>query len=596
MLPTTTFDSTKRPLLDLLQEISRGQIQLPDFQRGWIWDDAHLASLLASISMSYPIGAVMLLETGNVDVKFKPRLVEGVSAKTNRARPEQLILDGQQRLTSLFQALSSGDVVRTRDIRGNEVERWYYVEIAKALINDREESVVGVPGSRIVRGFGKQILLDISTPENEFKQGYFPLAKVFDCADWRAGYSEYWDYDKAKLRMWDAFEKDVIKRFEQYLIPVIALKKETPKDAVCQVFEKVNTGGVSLTVFELLTAAFAADDFNLREDWDARAAALSKHNVLQDLENTDFLQAVSLLATREKRNAAINRNAKPDDAPGISCKRKDILKLTLDDYRQWADAVMGGFDKAAKFLFSQKIFAGRDLPYRTQLVPLAAIYAALPKELKTDSTKNKITRWFWSGVFGELYGGAIESRFAKDLPEVLRWLDGAAEPDTVKEATFAASRLHSLRTRNSAAYKGLSALLMSGGGQDFLTGDPIDLQLYFDEEVDIHHIFPQKWCEENDVRPKLMDCVVNKTPLSARTNRVIGGSAPSRYLAKLEKKAGISTRRMAEILGSHHIDAEALREDDFDEFFEARTAKLVTIIENAMGKPVIQDLATAKEA
>src|SRR5258708_1863782 len=126
MLPTTTFDSTKRPLLDLLQEISAGQIQLPDFQRGWIWDDAHLCSLLASISMSYPIGAVMLLETGNNEVKFKPRPVEGVTLKSGKRLPEQLILDGQQRLTSLFQALKSGSVVKTRDNRGAEVERWYY--------------------------------------------------------------------------------------------------------------------------------------------------------------------------------------------------------------------------------------------------------------------------------------------------------------------------------------------------------------------------------------------------------------------------------------------------------------------------------------
>jgi uncharacterized protein with ParB-like and HNH nuclease domain len=355
MLPTTTFDSTKRPLLDLLQEISRGQIQLPDFQRGWIWDDVHLTSLLASISMSYPIGAVMLLETGNADVKFKPRLVEGVFLKSGKVRPEQLILDGQQRLTSLFQALSSGNVVKTRDIRGNEVDRWYYIEMAKALNSDRDESVVSVPGSRLVRGFGKQTLLDLSTPEKEFKQGYFPLAKAFDCTEWRSGYNEYWDYDKSKLKTWDAFEKDVIKRFEQYLIPVIALKKETPKDAVCQVFEKVNTGGVSLTVFELLTATFAADDFNLREDWQAKAATLSKHNVLRDLENTDFLQAVSLLVTRAKRNSAIGRGTKQDDAPGISCKRKDILKLTLEHYRQWAEAVISGFDKAAKFFFSEDL-------------------------------------------------------------------------------------------------------------------------------------------------------------------------------------------------------------------------------------------------
>jgi hypothetical protein len=512
------------------------------------------------------------------------------------SNPEQLILDGQQRLTSLYQALSSGNVVETRDERGNAVNKWYYVEMGKALNNDREESVVSVPESRIVMGFGKQVLLDLSTPDKEYQQGYFPLSKIFDCAEWRSAYSQYWDYDKSKQKTWDAFEREVIKRFEQYLVPVILLKKDTPKEAICLVFEKVNTGGVPLNVFELLTATFAADDFNLREDWSDKAKSLGKHKILRDLQNTDFLQAVSLLTTRERRDAAIEAGTKLDDAPGISCKRKDILKLTRGDYDKWANAVVLGFERAAKFLFSQRIFAGRDLPYRTQLVPLAAIHAALTKELKTDTTKTKITRWYWSGVFGELYGSAVESRFAKDLPQVLKWLEGGDEPDTVKEATFAGSRLLSLRTRNSAAYKGLSALLMRDGGQDFLTGDPIDLELYFDGKVDVHHIFPQKWCGDMEIKPKVADCIVNKTPLSARTNRVIGGKAPSHYLSKLQKKAGIDPARMDEILESHVIQPTALRNDDFKSFFEARRLELLARIEKAMSKPVASDLASVKDA
>ena len=78
MSAITTFDSTKESLLDLLRSLREGKTQLPDFQRGWVWDDAHIRSLLASISLSYPIGALMMLQTGNPDVRFKPRLVEGV--------------------------------------------------------------------------------------------------------------------------------------------------------------------------------------------------------------------------------------------------------------------------------------------------------------------------------------------------------------------------------------------------------------------------------------------------------------------------------------------------------------------------------------
>jgi uncharacterized protein with ParB-like and HNH nuclease domain len=89
----TTFDSTKEFLLDVLKSIHNGNTQLPDFQRGWVWDDDHLRSLVASISLSFPIGAVMMLETGNPNVRFQPRLVEGVRL-ARRSNPERLILDG----------------------------------------------------------------------------------------------------------------------------------------------------------------------------------------------------------------------------------------------------------------------------------------------------------------------------------------------------------------------------------------------------------------------------------------------------------------------------------------------------------------------
>src|SRR5882672_8474189 len=96
----TTFDSTKTELGKILDEIVEGKIQLPDFQRGWVWDDEHIRSLLVSIARSFPIGAVMLLETGG-DVRFQVRPVENLIFDGKIPDPEKLILDGQQRLTSL---------------------------------------------------------------------------------------------------------------------------------------------------------------------------------------------------------------------------------------------------------------------------------------------------------------------------------------------------------------------------------------------------------------------------------------------------------------------------------------------------------------
>ncbi len=591
-----TFDSTKNPLYSLLTAVDTGKTQLPDFQRDWVWDDEHIRDLLASVSLSYPIGAIMLLETGNKDVRFKPRPVSGVKLAEPAPYPERFILDGQQRLTALFLSLLSGQPVRTHDDRGRPITRVYYIDMVKALdpLVDREDAFIGVSEDRIRINFKREVEADYSTVEKEYASLVFPVGQLFDAASWRQAFNKHWLYAQEKVELFDRFEKEIIDRFKQYHLPVIIMEKETPKEAVCQVFEKVNTGGVSLTVFELLTATFAADDFNLREDWDARRKSMRRlkmeeppsRTVLHSLESTDFLQAVTLLATRAK---ALDAVAKGQVAPGITCKRKDVLRLSLDDYRKWADSATDGFVAVAKLLHTQYLFTSRDLPYRTQLVPLASICAVLGRRIDNAGLRQKVLRWYWSGVFGELYGGAIESRFARDLPEVLAWLDGGPEPSTLAEATFVANRMDTLRTRNSAAYKGIYALLMAKGCIDFLSSDPISHQTYFEQSIDIHHIFPKTWCEKQGIDRKRFDSIVNKTPLSARTNRIIGGNAPSKYLPKLEKQSDVDSSTMDAHLLTHVIDPALLRVDDFENFLMKRKDGLLNLVESAMGKPVQRD-------
>lgn len=588
-----SFDSTKTPLHDLLTWAESGKLQLPDFQRGWVWDDDRIRSLLASVSVSFPIGAVMLLETGGQHVRFKPRPLSGTADALRGIAPEILILDGQQRLTSLYQALMSTTAAETKDAKGKPIRRWYYVDMKKAIndSDDREEAVLSVPEDKLVKSFGGDIVLDVTTVEREYAADLFPVNRIFKSAEWRQAYNKHWNYVPEKIQLYDKFEGEVIKRFEQYQLPVIELKKETPKEAVCLVFERVNTGGVALTVFELLTASFAADNFQLRDDWNSREQRMkSQHPVLRNLQSDDFLQAISLLLTQTRRREAIAKGVPTDKAPGISCKRKDILKLEVADWLAWAERVEAGFVRAARFLHGQKIFKARDLPYRTQLVPLAAIFVDLGKEGETEGSRHKVARWYWCGVLGELYGGAIEGRFARDLPEVVGMVrDEIAEPITIQESSFQANRLLTLRTRNSSAYKGLYGLLMRDGGRDFRTGEPIEAQTFFDDKVDIHHIFPEKWCKTANIEAGIYNSVINKTALAARTNRQIGGKAPSKYLPAIEKAAGIKPPRMDEILGSHCITPEHLRADRFWDFYAMRAEALLQRIEAATGKSVTRD-------
>lgn len=169
------------------------------------------------------------------------------------------------------------------------------------------------------------------------------------------------------------------------------------------------------------------------------------------------------------------------------------------------------------------------------------------------------------------------------------------EPQTVYDAAFSPSRLRTLRTRNSAAYKGIYALLMGDNTQDWLTATKIDFSSYFSEAIDIHHIFPVKWCTSNGIDRQEYDCIVNKTPLTGRTNRFVGGDSPSRYLKRLRKHADVPAEGFDKMLRSHVLDPVGLYSDDFSSFFEDRKERILQRIENAMGKRIPRDSMAYEE-
>jgi hypothetical protein len=562
---------------------------LPDFQRDWVWDDIHIRSLIASISLAYPIGAIMLLETGGNGIRLKPRLVQGVTVPDD-TEPTSLILDGQQRLTSLYLALGTVEAVQTRSEKGVDIQRYYYLDIAKCLdpTEDRIDAVVSVPPNRkLTVDFGREVVLDISTPEKEYEQRLLPLSVLYDeneYQDWRREHQQRNLDDRERYREFDQFEREVVRAFTNYKVPTIVLPRETPKEAVCQVFERVNTGGVTLTVFELVTATFAADGHNLRDDWQGedeesgRKGDLHSVSPLEGVEATDFLTCVTLYASHAKR--ADNPNAT------ISCKRRDVLDLGLDEYRAHADAVQQGFIDAAHLLNRERVFEAKNIPYQSQLVPLAAACAALGTRVYEDPVQDKLARWYWCGVFGELYGSATESRYAFDVPDIVSWVDGGPEPRTVQEASFAPTRLLGMQTRQSAAYKGIIALLIDEGSQDFVNGNPIELTTYANMAIEIHHIFPKKHCEDQQYARRKWNSIVNKAPLTSHTNGAIGGHAPSKYLDGIERKYKICSARLDGILRTHAINPELLREDDFDWFIQDRATRLLDLIGGAMGKTI----------
>ena len=564
-------------ITELIECIHKGKIQLPDFQRDWIWDDNHIRALISSIVAAFPIGAAMFLSCGNLQVKFKCRAVEGAPSLNNE--PETLILDGQQRLTSIYASLYSKNVVMTKSDKGKSVRRFYYIDIEKSLDSsvDKIDAIISVPEDKVIRtDFNRKIELDVSSAEKEFENQMFPLNIVFDTSaksSWRLGYYQHYNFDGEIIARLAKFESEIVEKISSYTIPVIFLDKETSKEAVCQVFENVNTGGVSLTVFELMTATFATENFQLRDDWNKRRKKIFSDDILNVVTATDFLTACTLLVSYKRGGT-------------VSCKKKDVLNLKLAEYKDNADELTNGFICAKKFLKSERIFSGRDLPYTTQLIPLSVIFAlTTTNNLIGSNVKDKISQWYWCGVFGELYAGETESRYANDVKDVMNWINNESLPDTVQSSNFNPLRLLSLQTRQSAAYKGIMALIMKNHCKDFLTGDEMDFVLYENEKVDIHHIFPRRYCEKCNYDKLKWNSIINKTPLTAKTNRVIGGNAPSQYIKKIEQS--VNHENLRKYLVSHWIFFSDLVTDNFNSFIVCRARYILDAIEKSTGKKIL---------
>ncbi len=602
------FKTNPISLEELLRHCGSGRIQLPDFQRSWVWDEERIRGLIASISQAFPVGALMTLEVKSGAAEtFARRPIQGAESIATSAVPDGLLLDGQQRMTSLFQTCIRREVVNTITPRLKLVKRWFYIDIRKAMTpgEDRENAIVSLPEDRRIKShFDRNIELDLSSPELEYENRMFPLNQVFDWDDWQDGFNEYWlERDSETRKLFKPFKDDVLQNFKSYQLPVIALSPDTSHEAVCLVFEKVNTGGKPLDAFELVTAMYAAQGYRLRDDWLGTGgepglqqrlqlygrAAEQKFGALEKVASTDVLQAIALLHGVETREAEIAAGKKDTELSAVRATRQSLLDLPLDAYLRHRAAVEEGFKTAARFLRQHHIYRVIDLPYQGQLVPFAAILALVGARFDHAAVRERLARWFWCGIFGELYGSAIESRFAKDVLEVPAWLDGGPEPTTIIEGRFRPERFRTMRTRLSAAYKGIHALLMAEGAIDFRSGQPFSQTVFFDEYVDIHHIFPQDWCKKQKIEPKIFDTVINKTPLSYKTNRILGGVAPSVYLARLEaggKDAPpIAAAALDDYLASHLIDPARLRADDFAGFMADRESRLLAMIARVTGHP-----------
>lgn len=578
------FTTPSYGLPDLFVRIERGELQLPDFQRAYSWNVDRIRSLIVTVLRGYPIGSLLALDTRDVPVRFRPRPLAG--APDTGENPGMLLLDGQQRLTSLYHCLRGDGAVDTVDFRSKRIRRTFYVDLNRAVSAPvmPDEAVFSVDEEGAVRShFGPAIPGGITDRDSALRAGCVPVAGLlgeegtdllFDLAAVEGG--------RHRDSVEDFYDR-VVRNMVAYRVPMIRINRETAQTGIGSIFAQANSAGLQMDVFELLTAVFAAEDpnFQLKEHWAETRRILQRYPALDGIGRTEFLTAASLLVTARRGRAAGQRG--------------DILDLELADFLSAARELRITFREAGEFLSQRCILTTDQVPYTTQLVPLAVIIALLadtPRALTTSLSWDRLNQWFWCGVFGELYGSAaVIHRTAHDVDQVTAWIreESTEVPKTVADATFSESRFFSVR-EDSGVYQGIYALLMGRGARDWRTARTFDRWTFRELAPGFHHVFPPQWCREHGVNPVLADSVLNRTPMGKRTEVMLDGASPARYLVRVQNKSLLKDHEFDTVLASHELNPALLRHGDVAAFLRDRRARLVGVVEYAMGKPVIRDV------
>jgi hypothetical protein len=542
------FDTNPVSLMFLLSKIHERELALPDFQRDFVWDAPATEKLIESMCQSFPAGSFLRIGNGGKDNFFEARAFSG-APELKGHQPRHLILDGQQRLSSLYQAIYGCGNYR------------FFVDLQK-VIEDREmeECVFHL---RLREGQKRYGTRDLQAATLVFPLHELKDPGGFDNWLWEV-VSRRPETERNSLRkkLQEARDK-TLSRIMAYDFPVITLDRDTSVEAVCKIFETLNNTGVKLSVFDLLAARFWTSDLKLRQRWET---ARRDYPILGDFAVDPYyvLQAISLHTTRS--------------AP--TCKRKDVLKMQVDQVKNGWEPVVRGMTTALEFLRGSCGVALPDwIPYDTMLVPAAAMMAQINqlKGPKEAAAKAAFRRWFWCSVFSQNYENAPNSQSAKDLLEMDRYLAGQAEPEAIATFRFDPAILRDVTVRQRGLYRGTLCLVMSCGARDLHTGDPITALNAKNKEVDDHHVFPRAVLDDLKPRPPsiLRDCILNRTLLDRETNNRIRAKKPSVYLQEIE--ASVRPPLLREILDSHLLPSDPggpLYRDDFEAFLDARQALL----------------------
>lgn len=513
---------------ELIMEIQKGIVKIPKFQRDFVWSVDKTAQLLDSILKGYPIGTFILWQTGermaevknigNLDIPDAP---EGQKI--------QYVLDGQQRITSLYAAYCGAKIQREGEKKITDYNH-IYVDLDRDIHDDDTQVITA------------------DKPEGDW-------VTLSDVLNFMAKVSEIQEKHPQHFNKIHAYAQT----FQTYDFSVVLLRKESIDSAI-EVFTRINTGGQTLTLFEIMAAKTydESQDFDMEDKWSEFSKKLSDKKY-DGIGNSTVLNLLSLVLS-----------------PTKECKRKIILKLEKQDIIDtWDEAISALEHSIDYFRTSYGVPVSQLLPYDALLVPFG--YFFYKKQDKPDGMQRRyLEEFFWRACLSFRYSSSTESSLAQDIKRIdLILNDERPKYDDIKLQLNSPDDLINTEFRAGNSYcKAVMCLLAAQEPKDFQDNSKVILDnswLKLANSKNYHHFFPKAYLRNRKIDNA--NSLMNITFVSDHLNkRKIGSSAPSDYIAEF---AG-QNEKIEQTLATHFIDyrSSGIESNDYDVFLKARAARI----------------------
>ena len=545
-------------LITLLNKIDTGELKLPDFQRKYNWTHARVVKLMDSIQKMHPSGSLLFLAVNHDNQIITERPFELASCTDKRT--ENLVLDGQQRLTSCYYVFYN---------KGNKS---YYLDMKKifSLYQTGDLSSADLDEERII-----VVKKHKDIPERELNQHLFPMGCFVSRDEFRSMLSKYKktiaDKDSEYYSFIDEKFDLYCNSFFEYQFPVVELPKELTLDAVCKVFQTINTTGLKLSAFDICVAKFMRFDINLKAKIEEAVETYSNIKTIADKDKTIVLQTVALLD-----------NVTP---------KMNLLADNLKDtsFRKW-DKAIKGLNEAVEILIQMGVGCDKSfglLPYQ----PYIALFGAVLPEVdywelnieKQNAVYNKLKKFFYYTSLSSRYNEGTDNKMKEDFGLLCRWILDGDMPAYMCHGIDWNREKMKVAKKGSAMGKVILCLLNSNIPKDFYNDLKVGIGVDR-ESSDIHHIFPK--AAYSNIDKELLESVFNLTFITSATNKKIKDNSTEKYIQDIMIKMNITELTLKSRFERHFITDEAyhaMLNQDFQRFIDCREERIRKYLESDVG-------------